>query len=156
MEQEGVALPRLVKITAYAQKGDIGFVMEKAELVAAVGLKGDMHNGGERQTSILSLETREWMDSQKENGLCFKRFKENLLIEGIYEGLINVGSYLTIGNTKLKISLQSKHCFDECSLFSQSRPCMLADGAFFAVVERGGVIGVGDAVGIAQEGREYL
>lgn len=58
-------------------------------------MEGDRHAaGGERQTSLLAGETRDWMEKQTEPGLCFRRYKANLITEGIDTTQLNTGDLL--------------------------------------------------------------
>ena len=120
--------------------------MYEMGLLEGIGVEGDFHQGGERQISLLSAEARRWMEAQKEKGLCFERFRENILIEGLSLEDLENGSLLFLGDAVLRISMRGKHCYDECALFSKGTPCRLSGCAVFAVVERGGTIAVGDNV----------
>ncbi len=139
---------RIARLTRFLEAGAPGEVLREANLLAGLGLEGNLRQGGERQLCLLSAEIRQWMDSQTESGLCFARFRENLLIEGGTLDGLPVGSRLSLGDAVLRISERGKRCFGECALFSRGMPCKLAGGAAFAVVERGGAIRVGDPVSV--------
>ena len=114
-----------------------------------LGVEGDFHQGGERQVSLLSAEARLWIEAQTgqaKRGLCFGRFRENILIEGLPLEDLENGSLLYVGDAVLRISMRSKHCYDECGLFSKGMTCLLLGSAAFAVVEQSGVVRIGDAV----------
>jgi len=135
------------KITAlirYNKKGEPGEVLEEVELIAGLGMEGNMHQGGERQLCLLTAEVREWMDSCSEKGLCFRRFKENMLIEGLPDGVLRPGMLLQTGEAVLQVCESRKHCFTECWLVSHSIRCRLSECAIFAVVKHGGTVRVGD------------
>jgi cyclic pyranopterin phosphate synthase len=123
-------------------KGAPGEALTRMTLIKNVGIDGDFHEGGQKQISILSAETRRWMDASPEKGLCFKRFKENILVEGLRE--LKVASLLSCGKAVLRITGAKDRCYDECGLFSKGAPCRLSEGAFFASVEQGGAIQIGD------------
>jgi len=129
---------KIVGLTLFPKKNEPGINLYELNLIEGFGIEGDYHQGGEKQITIFSSETRRWIDSQTERGLCFDRFKENILIEGLE---ITSGERLTIGNAVLRISSLTKPCFDECPLVS---PCRLAGRNVFAVVEKSGTIRVGD------------
>jgi len=134
------------KITAlirYNKKGEPGEVLEKVKLIAGLGMEGNLHQGGERQLCLLTAEIREWMDSCAEKGLCFRRFSENMLIEGLPDGVLPPSTRLQIGEAVLQVSESHKHCFTECRLVSESIRCRLSECAVFAVVECGGTVQVG-------------
>ena len=132
-------------LTFYHKKGEPGTPLHEMKLLEGLGAEGDFHQGGERQVSLLSAEAGRWMEAQTEKGICFGRFRENLLIEGLPIEDLKNGSLLRAGAAVLRVSMRGKHCYGECPLFSKGTPCRLSDCAAFAVVERGGVIRVGDA-----------
>jgi len=100
--------------------------MSEIKLLKGIGIEGDFHQGGEKQISLLSSEIRRWMETQTEKGLCFRRFRENILIEGLPLDELENGDLLTVGNAVLRVSKQSKHCYAECELFSKGAPCRLS------------------------------
>ena len=64
----------------FRQRGQPGEAVESAWFRRGIGMEGDRHAaGGERQTSLLAGETRDWMEKQTEPGLCFRRYKANLI-----------------------------------------------------------------------------
>lgn len=135
---------KVERITRYPEKGKPGEALDEAMLVAGFGIEGNAASRGERQVSLLLL--RGWLDAQAEQGLCFARFKENLLISGIKTELLKTGNRLAAGGAVLRIGAEQKRCFAECGLYAGGKPCLLAAGAVFAAVETGGIIRVGDAV----------
>jgi MOSC domain-containing protein YiiM len=137
---------RIVCITRYPAKGGAGENLGEAELVAGLGLAGDFHQGGERQLSLLSTETRAWLNKQTEPGLCFTRFKENLLVEGLEEEGLADGMSVQVGEAILRIHTGQKYCHGECPLFSGGDTCKLPESVLFAEVERGGTIKTGDFI----------
>ena len=136
---------KIIALTRYHKRGEPGEQLPEMKLLEGLGVEGDFHRG-ERQVSILSAEARRWMESQTEKGLCFGRFRENILIEGLALEDLENGSLLSVGDAVLRVDMHSKHCYDECGLFSKGTPCRLSGCAVFAVVERGGTIGIGDFV----------
>lgn len=94
--------------------------------------------------SMLADSTRVWLDSQTEPGLCFGRFKENLLIEGLEDEKIVDGCLLQIGGALLKVRVGKKYCHSECPLFSRGESCKLPESVLFASVAQGGIIRLGD------------
>gem|GEM_PF-227797 len=136
----------MLKLTRYSAKGAPGEVVQSARLFAKLGMEGDFHaTGGERQLSLLSWEERQWMDNQAEPGLCFDRYKENILFDVALPPPARVpGTRLAVGEAVLETSDGGKQCFDQCPLFGQGRPCLLAERSFFAKVARGGVVQTGD------------
>jgi len=132
------------KLTRYSAKGVPGETAQSARLVAGLGMEGDFHaNGGERQLSLLSIEERRWMESRTEPGLCFGRYKENILFDVAQPALVP-GTRVAVGEAVLEISDGGKRCFGQCPLFDQGRVCVLAGRSLFAKVARGGIVRVGD------------
>jgi len=121
-------------------------------LLANVGIEGDYHRGGDRQVSLLSAEVRQWVDAQAQEGLCFRRFRENMLIDGSIDGMaldqIESGMLLSVGSAVLRVSGRGKRCFDECALFAKGIPCRLSQCACFAAVTQSGIVRIGDSVSI--------
>ena len=138
-------------LTRYAAKGEPGQTLESVRFLEGLGMEGDFHaNGGQRQISLLSLEERRRMNARAEHGLCFERYRENILIDGIPPACFTPGVKLKTGEVVLEISGVSKRCFEECSLFSRGQSCILAGQHRFAKVIRGGFVHIGDRVEIEQ------
>ena len=137
---------KITVLKRYCKKGEPGEVLQEAKLLAGLGMEGNLHQGGERQICLNTQEIRDWMDSLEEKGLCFKRFKENILIEGIPSGKLPHGIQLRVGEAVLQLNPNSKDCHDECRLYSQEVKCCLSECAVFAIVEFSGVVRVGDSV----------
>ena len=80
------------ELYVFRQRGQPGEAVESAWFRRGIGMEGDRHAaGGERQTSLLAGETRDWMEKQTEPGLCFRRYKANLITEGIDTTQLNTG-----------------------------------------------------------------
>lgn len=137
---------KVARITRYSEKEKAGERLDEARLLTGLGLEGNIKQGGEKQICLLSAETKDWMERQPVKGLCFDRFKENILLDGFSTNALQNGDRIAVGETLLRISVCGKHCFDECTLKQSKIPCQLSTGAFFAVVEQGGVIRTGDVV----------
>jgi len=141
---------KIVGLTRYRKKGEPGEPLNEINLLEGLGVEGDFHQGGEKQISLLSLEARLWIDEQimqEKKGLCFARFRENILIEGLPEDLKS-GGLLRVGDVVLRISERGKRCYDACALFSEKMPCRLSRSVAFAAVEQGGTICIGDVISI--------
>lgn len=58
------------ELYVFRQRGQPGEAVESAWFRRGIGMEGDRHAaGGERQTSLLAGETRDWMEKQTEPGL---------------------------------------------------------------------------------------
>ncbi|MEF9941104.1 MAG: ThiF family adenylyltransferase [Lachnospiraceae bacterium] len=134
-------------IYRYKEKGTLGQEEDCVMLLKDMGMEGDIHcQGGERQLSILSKKRKNWIQEQEVKGLCFSRWKENLLIDGDEMNSYPVGTQLVIGTTKLEITVQDKRCFPECKRIQRKMSCELAQGSCFAKVIQGGNISKGDKI----------
>jgi MOSC domain-containing protein YiiM len=115
-------------------------------------MEGDYHadggGGGERQISLCPEEARQWMAAQTRQGLCFRRFRENITTSGIRMEDLKPGTRLNAGEAVLEITEESKHCHDECALFTEGVPCKLSGQSCFAKVIAGGMIRAGDTISL--------
>ena len=123
--------------------------MQSVRFLAGLGMEGDFHAedstlGGERQISLLSQEERRWMDSQAKPGLCFGRYKENILFDVDLSPVLVPVTRLAVGEAVLEISDSGKSCFAQCPLFDQGQACVLAERSLFAKVIHGGLVRTGD------------
>ncbi|MCL1992676.1 MAG: hypothetical protein FWG66_07000 [Spirochaetes bacterium] len=133
----------LAGITRYPKEGGQREKLEIAHLIEDLGLEGDRHaEGGDFQISLLSREEQQWMSAQSEAGLCFKRYKENLLFDSIAE--LAPGDKIKVGDATLQISDTDKQCFENCPLFSRKEKCILTGRQLFAKVVKSGKIKTGD------------
>jgi cyclic pyranopterin phosphate synthase len=135
----------IVRLTQYATKGDSGKKVQNARFIEGQGMEGDFHAvGGEKQVSLLSRNERQWIESQSLRGLCFGRYKENVLFDGIPLEAMVPGVKIAIGSAVLMISDTGKLCFKECPLFDCGQNCILAGRNLFAKVIRSGNAAAGD------------
>ena len=134
-------------IKSYPAKGAAGKDLSEARLIENSGLEGDFHaTGGDRQITILIVETKEQIADYESKGLCFSRFKENISIRGIDPKTLQPGAQLIIGDAALAITGETKQCHKECPLFEAGKRCPLAGLSLFARVIKSGTIRVGDDV----------
>jgi MOSC domain-containing protein YiiM len=143
-------LAKITALTRYVKKGEPGQKLNEVKLLTGLGMEGSYQQGGERQLCLLTAEIREWMDLQSEKGLCFRRFKENILIEGLANGVLLPNTLLQTENVILRTSESRKHCFEECRFVSESIRCWLSECVVFATVEQGGTVKVGDYLRISE------
>jgi len=148
----------VLRLTRYVAKGVPGETVQNARLLAGLGMEGDFHakddastQGGERQLSLLSQEERRWMVSQVKPGLCFGRYKENILFDTDLSSVIVPGTRLAVGEAVLEISDSGKSCFAQCPLFDQEQACILAGRSLFAKVIRGGLVRTGDCAEVEKD-----
>ncbi|MCL1912780.1 MAG: hypothetical protein FWG10_02555 [Eubacteriaceae bacterium] len=128
---------KVASLTVFPSKSE-EINIGRINLVSGSGIVGDYHQGTEKQVSILDLGAR------KENspGFCHKRYKENILVQEL--PFLEGGDLLAVGSSVLRI--EAKPCFDECPLYSGSLTCSLRGRAFFANIEKSGIVEIGDDV----------
>ena len=137
------------RIRVYPEKGSAGVDKAEARLVENSGLEGDFHaKGGDRQLSLLFAETREQITEQKEKGLCFSRFKENISVRGMPPNELRPGVLIEIGEAVLEVTGETKYCHDECPLFEKGKTCALTGTNLFARVLKSGVICTGQKLAL--------
>ena len=125
----------------YPQKKMPAVEEETLHLIEGEGIEGDCHSdGGDRQISLLSMEMREWMKAQEKPGFCFKKYKENLLLDGEAFQNLRPGMQLFIGETILEITEASKSCHPELCRLAETGACHMAGSSLFAKVIKGGLI----------------
>ena len=135
---------KIERIVVYPTKGVAGIELAEARFVEGAGLEGDFHAvGGDRQLSLLFAESREAAGIHGE-GLCLKRFKENLSIRGLVSPDFKPGMRLSAGDALLEITGEVKHCHEECILFKEGKRCPLSGLNLFARVVKGGLIRAGE------------
>jgi MOSC domain-containing protein YiiM len=136
----------------YSAKGVPGTTVPEARFIAGRGMEGDYHAGGPingtRQISLFSEEARQWMAAQTDQGLCFRRFRENITTNGIRMEDLKPGTRLRTGEAVLEITEESKHCHEECALFTGRTPCRLSGQSCFAKVIESGMIRAGDEISL--------
>ena len=66
----------------YPEKKKPAVCEKELILKESFGIEGDHHaDGGERQISLVTVSEKEWMNQQEIKGFCFKKYKENILLE---------------------------------------------------------------------------
>ena len=120
--------------------------VDTGELREDFGLAGDAHGGDwHRQVSLLAQESIETMRA-KGLDVVAGNFAENITTEGINLSFLRVGDHLTVGMTELVVSQLGKICHHRCAIYHQAGDCVMPREGIFAVVRRGGIIRVGDAI----------
>jgi MOSC domain-containing protein YiiM len=133
---------RIIGLGAVPDGSKESVAIDEAELVAGYGMVGDKHYGDdERQVCILLKSSADWRDAQSPErpGLCFRRFKENILLDGPKPGGLNPGDLITLGEAELIID-SYKNCYPECPIYDESMDCILKLGGYFASVTKSGTI----------------
>lgn len=120
---------------------------ESIELLTDGGIVGDSHFGpGDRQVAIMSSEGMAEVAGDLKKGLCYKRYKPNIAIDGFSVKGLKKGHVIKIGEAELEITM-FKECFPkECELPGQRFICPLRRSAAFAKVVKDGTVKIGDEV----------
>lgn len=118
------------------------------ELIINKGIAGDCHAlGGEKQIAIISKEAKYRLENQEIDGLCFQRFKENMVVEGIEFDLLKTGDVLTTKHVMIEITSYTKRCHKEC-LVRQKKVCTLKSQIIFGKVLQSGNIMLGENIAV--------
>lgn len=121
--------------------------VQSLELVAGKGIVGDCHClGGEKQVALIMQEAKNWIVGQESEGLCFSRYHENIVTQGLDYSLLKEGNILKTNHTSIEISSISKRCFSECKLAQKNQICQLKTSSKFAKVIISGNIQLGDRI----------
>ncbi|GLB28792.1 hypothetical protein LAD12857_07150 [Lacrimispora amygdalina] len=116
-------------------------------LEAGKGIAGDCHAlGGEKQIALISSKSKQWIRKQETEGLCFRKFQENIVTQGIDYTLLNEGDILITDQAAIEIGPYTKRCFPECILRQTDRPCVLTSGTCFGKVIKSGKIQIGEQI----------
>ena len=140
---------KIVALMRYPEKKAPAVMEDKLTLKQDFGIEGDHHaDGGERQISLLTLKEKEWMQNQEVKGFCFKKYKENILLDGISLSECKKGDLIKCGDAVLELTSSIKSCHPElCSLVNEGK-CILAGSSRFAKVKCGGSLRVGMSAAI--------
>lgn len=137
---------RIKAVCISEAKGTAKRNVGQCRLIENWGLENDAHAGKwHRQVSLLSYEAAEAFRARGavvEDGA----FGENLLVEGYDFKSLPVGTILRCGEAVLELSQIGKECHSECEIHRQVGDCIMPREGVFAVVLRGGTVGVGDAL----------
>ena len=150
------ATRKIVALTIYREKGKPGQPLEEAGLLPGVGIvpdiatvpdsdkaEGKKTKSSNRELCLITTKIKEWIKTHEEKGLCFKRFKEEILLTGLPG--IPFDTAIHIGTAIIKTSKSPKGCHQECELYTLGGSCPLSGNAVFANVVQEGIVRVGDA-----------
>ena len=113
------------------------------------GIEGDHHaDGGDRQISLLTVAEKEWLSQQEIKGFCFKKYRENILLENLELGSCRKGDLLMCGDVVLEFTESIKSCHPKLCKLAEEGTCILAGSSRFARVKKGGTICEGMQVNV--------
>lgn len=133
------------RLFKYPVKKEPALEVQELILKENHGIEGDHHaDGGERQVSLVTVSEKEWMDAQEVKGFCFKKYKENILLDGVFLAECREGDLLDFGEAVLEMTGSIKSCHPElCKLAGEEGKCILAGSSRYAKVKKGGIIKTG-------------
>lgn len=138
---------RVERILICPSKDKIPKSVSEGILIEDRGFIGDKHSSsGNRQVTLLSAKARNMINTVESDGLCTKKFYENLTIKDLDISRLIIGQRITIGSVELEITEIGKRCFPECDIVKKLQTCSLKNGVVFAKVISGGVIRIGDTL----------
>ena len=144
-EKQETASIRSIQI----RKGASGIpvTLQSAMLRKGAGIEGDIHGTKQgRELAFLDMRTKLWMQEETAQGLCFHRFQENFLTEGLDYARLSKGDRFQIGTSIVKVTQVGKRCFSECVRRQKNTDCMLWSNVFFAKVSEDGIVKEGDCI----------
>ena len=154
--QPGDVLGEVTSVNISRKKGQRKTPLANGEatLLQDFGCEGDAHGSSEwhRQVSLLSEES---IAKARNRGLDVREgdFAENLTVKGFAPYFIPLGTVLRIGaEAEVEISQVGKVCHTRCAIFYLAGDCIFPREGIFAVVNRGGVVRVGDTVTLLRRG----
>jgi MOSC domain-containing protein YiiM len=118
----------------------------RAKFIQNYGIENDAHAGNwHRQVSLLSYDQILAFNAKGAN-VADGAFGENLVVQGIDFRNLPVGTLLTCGEVRLRITQIGKECHQHCQIYQKMGECIMPTQGVFAVVEEGGLIQAGDTM----------
>lgn len=146
MMNKSVSDPQVVAVCRNAKRGPKQAVNE-ISLVPDFGVENDAHAGsGDRQVSLLALESHQRFQPHTPVRLHPGIFGENITTRGIDFALLQVKDRLRLGECLLEITRKGKECPAPCAISSHVGECIMPRECVFARVIRGGTLRPGDAI----------
>ena len=140
---------KIVSLMRYPEKKMPPVVEKTLIFKQDCGIEGDHHaDGGERQVSLLTVQEKEWMQNQEVKGFCFKKYKENILLDGINLSECKQGDFMKCEDVVLELTSSIKSCHPELCSLAEEGKCILAGSSRFAKVNKSGTVSVGMPVAI--------
>ncbi|WKY43462.1 hypothetical protein Q5O14_12535 [Eubacteriaceae bacterium ES2] len=134
----------ILQITRSLKKGETEKIEQTVGLIKDFGIENDAHGKkGSRQISLMTKKNAGALADVREDGLCTRRFNENILISNVDKNLLRPGARICFKNAQLEITEIGKTCFG-CVLSESNQYCPLVEDVIFAAVCEEGIIKVGD------------
>lgn len=148
MLQKGI----VIAVNSSDIKGVMKNPIAQGYFIEDFGLKGDAHAGtGNRQVSLLAMESIRKMMEKGLKELDAGQFAENLTTEGILLHQLPIGTQLRIGQTIQQVTQIGKTCHTGCAIKQQVGECIMPREGIFTKVIVGGYVSAGDTIEIINE-----
>ncbi|HOQ98643.1 MAG TPA: MOSC domain-containing protein [Anaerolineae bacterium] len=145
-------MAHVVAVCASVQREDSKVDLGEGELIAGYGLLGDAHAGrGERQVSLLAVESIERARQEHGTAAVPGSFAENLTTEGLDLSVLVVGDRLRVGAALLQVVQLGKPP-EAAHTYSFQGVSLLPRAGVFCRVLEGGRVARGDVVEVLSGG----
>ena len=138
-----------MKVTSlqYFDEDKKGIKCDSLNFIQGHGIENDRHAGaGDKQVTIASVETLKEIGERPTGGLCFRRYRCNVTVDGFTNQGLEIGSKIRIGETELEVT-GFKECFpDTCGLAKSGGRCPIKASSVYAKITKGGTVKLGDEV----------
>ena len=141
-------MTKVVGVQIFENKGKPGTPLEQVNALEGHGLEGDRHCMKDRPISMTDKVLTDWVAAQRYDGLCFKRYKTNIVFDDMSSLSMAQGDTLNFdGGATLRMEGVFKQCYgEECELFREGVDCIMPGRMVFASCAKGGCICVDDQV----------
>lgn len=147
---------KIEKIQYCPQKGRTYIQTEEHKVSVDKGLEGYYHGEkGDASLTLWSLEARTILEDQDFPGICFQKFRENILVSGIDLSKVNPGDCLVAGEVRLKVEKKGKRCHPEaCTLEDGRKHCLLRTQTVFLKPLSEGILYEGEEIQVEEQEHE--
>lgn len=136
---------KVVCLYVIEEKGKPGIRTESVRINKGGGISGDRHClDGDDSLSISTGGIDVWMENEKVKGLCFRRFKANILLEAVGGAGLAPGARLKGPHAAIEITREKGPCYGNCERRIAGLPCRLSGECWFAKGTVEGELHTGD------------
>lgn len=134
---------KIVKINIFQKKGMPPLDVLQADCTLDCGLSsGKEEHKKDRQVTIIDNRYLTAVQEDAIKGLCYSRYKANLITENFDTALLNPQDILLCGDVVFQVTGAEKKCFSECPLIQNKQRCPLKKSAKFLQTKQGGILSV--------------
>lgn len=142
----------VIAVCTSEKKGIEKTAADAVHLTVGHGIQGDAHAGNwHRQVSLLSYDKVKAFNERGAN-VEHGAFGENILVEGIDFRSLPVGTVLSVGDVRLKMTQIGKECHTHCAIYHRMGECIMPHEGVFAEVLSGGKVCPGDIMKVEHVG----